>query len=167
VRRHARHISASPHTRRQRGAILLETMVAGAMLLIVATGLMNTFLVAVANNQAQGNIATRTTDYAQEKMEALLALDFSDPALGGAMASDSTVGSLPPQAAAGGYADYWDWNGQPATASTAAYARQWAVSTDSTGTLKTITVVVTGKVPKGSFGLAPTTKLVCLKWSGQ
>lgn len=156
----------SPNTRCQRGAILLETMVAGAMLLIVATGLMNTFLVAVANNQAQGNIATRTTDFAQEKMESLLALDFNDPALGGALAGDSTVGSVPPEGAVDGYVDYRDADGNAATAATAAYTRQWAISADSTATLKTITVVVTGKVPGGPFGLAPATKLVCLKSSG-
>jgi hypothetical protein len=154
------------NSRAQRGSILLETAIAGAILLVVASGLMNTFLIAIAQDQAQGNIATRTTDYAQEKMESLVAPDFNDPSLGGAMAADSAVGSVPPQPPVTGYVDYWDSIGNPAPAATAAYTRQWTVSTDSTATLKTITVVVAGKVSRGSFGLAPTTKLVCLKSSG-
>jgi hypothetical protein len=158
--------SAGVRAPNQRGAILLETSIAGAILLIVATGLMNVFLTVVAQNQAQGNIATRTTEYAQEKMEYLLALDFDDASLGGAMAGDATVGSLPPGAAVEGYVDYRDWNGNAATAATAAYTRRWIVSTDATATLKTIRIVVTGKVPRGSFGVAPSTELVCLKSSG-
>ena len=82
------------------------------------------------------------------------------------MAAGSTAGSLPPQVPVTGYADYRDSIGNSAPAATAAYTRQWTVSTDSTATLKTITVVVTGKVPRGSFGLAPSTKVVCLKSSG-
>ena len=150
----------------ERGTVLIEAMIAAALLVIVAAGLMNAFLVVIAQNQAQGNIATRTTEYSQDKMEQLMALSFTDAGLGGAMAASSTVGSIPPAAVISSYVDYLDRSGNTATSTTAEYTRQWKISTDSTATLKTITVVVTGKVPGRSFGLAPSTMVVCVKSSG-
>jgi Flp pilus assembly protein TadG len=151
---------------RERGTILIETMIAAALLLTVTAGLMNAFLVVVAQNQAQGNIATRTTEYAQDKMEQLVTLNFTDAGLGGAMAASSTVGSIPPAVAVTNYVDYLDQNGNTVTSATAEYTRQWTIATDSTGTLKTITVVVSGQVSKGLIGVAPSTTLVCMKSSG-
>jgi len=151
---------------RQRGMILIETMIAATLLLIVVSGLMNAFLVVVAQNQSQGNLATRATEYSGDKMEQLMALGFTDAGLGGAMAASTTVGSIPPTAIATGYVDYLDRSGNTATATTAEYTRQWKVTSDATATLKTITVVVTAKVPRGTFGLAPSTKVVCVKSAG-
>jgi Tfp pilus assembly protein PilV len=150
----------------ERGTILIETLIATALLLMVVSGLMNAFLVVVAQNYAQGQIGTRTTESGQDKMESLMALDFSNASLGGAMAASATIGSIPPAAVVSTYVDYLDASGNAATATTAEYTRQWTISTDATATLKTITVVATGKVPKGSFGLAPATKVVCVKSSG-
>src|SRR5579863_556415 len=62
----------------ERGLTLIETMIAAAILLIVVVGLLNLFTVAMTTNQQQGNLATRTTEYAQDKMEQLMALNFND-----------------------------------------------------------------------------------------
>jgi hypothetical protein len=87
--------------------------------------------------------------------------------LGGTMAASSTVGSIPPAASIKWYVDYLDINGNLLTSSTGAYyTRQWKVSTDSTGTLKTITVVASSLQTAGVKGLAPSTTLVSVKSSG-
>lgn len=147
------------------GFSLLETVIAIAMLLIAVAGLLTPFLIATAQNEAQGNVATRATELSQDKMEQLLALPFADPGLGGAMAASSTVGAVPPAAGAAGYVDYLDQTGA-ATAAPGFYTRQWSITTDATATLKTITVVVRARNAVGSLGLAPSTTLVCLKSSG-
>ena len=81
--------------------------------------------------------------------------------LGGTMAASSTVGSIPPAAPVTYFVDYLDANGNLLTSSTGAYyTRQWQVSTDSTGNLKTITVVATSVTLKGG---AVSMKLVAVK----
>jgi type II secretory pathway pseudopilin PulG len=184
----------------ERGVTLIETMMAAAMLLIVAAGLLPVFVLGIQATNQQGDMATRTTEYAQDKMEQLLNLNsinitsdgFNDgttdttvfPAktdgstgctgtggnicgLGGTMLASSTVGSIPPAASVTWYVDYLDVNGNLLSNSTGAYyTRQWSVSTDSTATLKTITVVATSLQAAGVKGLAPSTKLVSIKSSG-
>lgn len=166
----------------QGGVGLVETMIAAAILLVIAVGILTIFPSVIAANKTQGDLATRTTEYAQDKMEQLLALSFTDgvtnttvfpeastggTGLGGTMAASSTVGAIPPTAAATGYVDYLDQNGNLLTSSAGAeYTREWKISTDSTATLKTITVVVTAAVPAGVQGAAPSTTLVCVKSSG-
>jgi hypothetical protein len=156
--------------------------VAAALLIIVVTGVMPVFILGLQTTEQQGNIATRTTEYAQDKMESLFKLDFNDAAtdttvfpsgsvggsgLGGTMGASSTAGAIPPTAPVASYADYLDFNGNLLTSSTGAfYTRQWSISTDSTATLKTITVVVTSVQAAGEKGLAPSATLVCIKSSG-
>jgi type II secretory pathway pseudopilin PulG len=166
----------------QRGVSLIESMVAAALLIIVVTGVMPVFILSFQTTEQQGNIATRTTEYAQDKMESLFKLDFNDAAtdttvfppgaaggsgLGGTMGASSTAGAVPPTAAVASYVDYLDFNGNLLTSSAGAfYTRQWSISTDSTATLKTITVVVTSVQAAGEKGLAPSATLVCIKSSG-
>jgi hypothetical protein len=156
-------------------------------------------MLATQTTYAQGDVATRVTEYAQDKMEQLLSLNkdniisdgFNDattdttvfPAavnaldgttsctgtspnicgLGGVMAASSTVGSIPPAAPVTYFVDYLDTNGNLLTSSTGAYyTRQWQVSTDSTGNLKTITVVASS-VAAGMKGGAVSMKLVAIK----
>jgi hypothetical protein len=187
------------HARSERGVTLLETVIAAALLLIVAAGLLPIFAVGIQTTNQQGDIATRTTEYAQDKMEQLLNLSsininsdgFNDgttdttvfPAnpsgctgavgnicgLGGTMLASATVGSIPPAAAVSKYVDYLDINGNLLGSSTGAYyTRQWSVSSDSTATMKTITVVVSLTSPQaaGIKGAAPSTMLVSVKSSG-
>jgi len=186
--------------RSERGSTLIETMLAVAILLIVIVGLLPIFVVGIQTTNQQADLATRTTEYAQDKMEQLLTLNainltsdgFNDGTtdttvfpsvtdgstgctgsgantcgLGGTMAASSTVGSVPPAAAVKYFADYLDVNGNLLTSSTGAYyTRQWKVTTDSTATLKTITIVATAVQGAGVKGLAPSSTLVSVKSSG-
>lgn len=186
--------------RSERGIGLAETLVAGAILLIVVVGLLPIFAFGIQTTNTQGDVATRTTEYAQDKMEQLLTLStvnlasdgFNDGTtdttvfpsvtdgstgctgtganicgLGGTMAASTTVGSIPPAAAVKWFVDYLDVNGNLLTSSTGAYyTRQWQVSTDSTGNLKTITIVASSLQTPGVSGIAPSTTLVCVKAGG-
>ena len=171
--------------RGQRGVTLIETMVAAAILMIGITGVASLFGVSAGANKSNGEMATRTTEYCQDKMEQLLGLSFADGAtdttvfpsnplggtgLGGAMAATTTVGSTDPAAPLLGYVDYLDANGtllSSPTSSTAPgnyfYRRQWSITTDSTGTLKTVTVLTTARANAGSAGITPSTRLVSYK----
>jgi len=161
------HLNTGMRRRRDgHGTTLIETMIAALILLTVVAGLLGLFTVSIQVNEEQGNSATRTTEYAQDKMEQLMAFNFSDANLGGAMGANSTVGSVPPAAVVSGYVDYLDQNGNTLGSSTGAfYTRQWSIATDGTGTLKTITVVVTAK-PLRNQGFVPSTALACVKSSG-
>ena len=182
----------SKRKRDERGLTLVETMIAAAILMIVVTSILSLFTLAVSTNQQQGNLATRTTEYAQDKMEQLVALNFTDTTadttvlpvcinphpppcagtgLGPATLTNGTpVGSIPTVAAVAGYVDYLDDTGnllptsQGSTGSS--YSRQWQISIDATGTIKTITVVATSYVPGIQQGLPPSTIVVCQKSSG-
>ncbi len=79
------------------------------------------------------------------------------------MGPSLTVGSVDPTAPVSKYVDYLDPNGNVLPSSTGSlFTRQWSIATDSTGSLKTVTVVAIAYVPKGPF-FAPSTTLVCLK----
>jgi Tfp pilus assembly protein PilV len=179
------------------GMTLLEIMIAAAVLVTVSAGLLGLFATAIEQNETQGDSAARTTEYAQDKMEQLMKLSFSDTAtdtrvfpvaasggtgLGGS-AVNTTYGSVPsspvpppPEACTVGYVDYLDQSGNlltsygtcgatPVPPSSAFYTREWSIATDSTGTLKTITVVVTAK-PLRKGGVVPSTGLVSVKSGG-
>jgi type II secretory pathway pseudopilin PulG len=166
----------------QHGMTLIETLIACTILLVMVIGVLPVFIVGFQTTEQQGNLATRTTQYAQDKMESLVSLEFNDgvtdttvfppnaaggTGLGGTMAASSSVGGVPPAAAAAGYADYLDINGSPVTSSASAYyTRQWEIATDSTDTLKTIAVVVTAAQGAAVKGLAPSVTLVSIKSSG-
>jgi hypothetical protein len=50
-------------------------MVASAILIIVVAGLLPVFAVGIRTTNQEGDVATRTTEYAQDKMEQLLTLN--------------------------------------------------------------------------------------------
>jgi prepilin-type N-terminal cleavage/methylation domain-containing protein len=162
-----------------RGMSLIETMIAMTILLIGLVSVMSMFTVSVAQNANQGEFATRTTEYAQDKMEQLLALSFSDTAtnttvyppvstggtgLGSGLTAGNTVGSVDTSGTATtGYVDYLDSTGTLLTSSTGwFYKRQWSISLNATGTLKTITVVAITSAQAGR-GVMPSTTLVSFK----
>lgn len=164
----------------ERGETLVETMISAVVLLIGLLGVMGAIsTVAVKQNWNQGDRGTRTTEYAQDKMEQLLALNFNDgtsntagvyptqstggTGLGGVMAANSSVGSVTTGAPVTAYVDYVNSAGNLQTSSTGAkYVRQWMISTDATGRLKTITVV-TRALSTGNGQTEPITKLVSMK----
>ena len=161
------------------GATLIETVVALLILLIGVMSVLGLLTVAVAQNWNMGDRATRTTEYAQDKMEQLLALNFTDSAsntavyptattggtgLGGVMAGSTTVGGVVSGTPVSQYVDYIDSSGNLQTTSTGAlYSRQWSISTNATGNLKTVTVVVRALVSSVNGGGAPVTTLVSMK----
>src|ERR1700751_1088025 len=62
----------------QAGISLIETMIALALLLVAAAGIMTMATVAMSTTETQGHLAARTAEYAQDKMEQLLALQYPD-----------------------------------------------------------------------------------------
>ncbi len=166
-------------SQRERGATLVETMIAMIILMIGVLGVMGVLSIAVTQNWNQGDRSTRVTEYAQDKMEQLLALSFSDSTsntavyptsstggtgLGGSMSGNSTVGGIVAASPVTQYVDYLNSAGNLQTTNSAAlYIRQWRISTNSSGKLKTITVVVRALGSSANGAAAPSTTLVAMK----
>jgi len=187
---HERNTSVSVGRKCQAGMSLLETMIALAILLIVAAGIMGLATTATSTTETQGHLASRTTEYAQDKMEQLLALKFCDgptngtdttvfPAVvnagGTGLAGCNNPGGNPPTALAGGslntgtptngYVDYLDASGN-LVSSTAnwEYIRVWQISvpTGSSG-LKQVSVLAQAHFSIGKDGQMPQSTVVALK----
>ena len=83
-----KNASASLGRNFQAGLGLLECMISLAILLVVSGALMGLGTIALSTTETQGHLASRTTEYAQDKMEQLLALKFCDGPTDG---TDTTV----------------------------------------------------------------------------
>ena len=164
------------HTREEseRGSSLIEVMGATVLIAIVMAGLMGMDAVASRITENYGHLAARTAEYAQDKMEQLLALAWGDtttntavfPATATGGTGLAVGGSSDVAAPTAGYVDYLDQNGQliPAGAGGAApagwfYKRVWQVTNPSVN-LKQITVSVT--VALGYEGASPTTSTMAV-----
>jgi hypothetical protein len=170
---------------------LLETVMALAILLVVSAGVMGLATIATSTTETQGHLASRTAEYAQDKMEQLLALKFCDgptngtdttvfPAVvnaggtglagcnnpGGNPPSASSGGSLNPGAPITGYVDYLDASGN-LVAGTAnwEYIRVWEISVPAgSAGLKMISVLAQARYIIGDQRSGhPQTVLVVLK----
>jgi len=170
--------SSSRNKKAQAGMAMVETLIAIGILLVAATGVMGLATVALTTTENQGHLSARTAEYAQDKMEQLMALAFCDGGTDGKSGTDTTVfpsvagtGSglagcssmaSPVIAQAGGgldttaptttpapFVDYLDANGNK-VASTAnwQYIRVWQITVIS-NTLKQIAVKVQAKNPVG------------------
>jgi type II secretory pathway pseudopilin PulG len=64
--------------RPEKGMTLIETVFALGMLLVVAAGIMSVAVVAVTTTENQGNLGARTAEYAQDKLEQLISLNYND-----------------------------------------------------------------------------------------
>jgi hypothetical protein len=62
----------------EQGSSLVEVLVATALLMTLMAGLMGMAGLAISTTENQGHLAARTTEYAQDKMEQLLALAYGD-----------------------------------------------------------------------------------------
>src|SRR5262252_3299550 len=64
------------HGHAQSGMTLIEVVVAIAILLVVAAGILALASVSMQTTENQGHLMARTAEYAQDKMEQLLALTY-------------------------------------------------------------------------------------------
>jgi Tfp pilus assembly protein PilV len=173
----SRDHSGKKEVRCQRGVTMLETLIATVILLVGVMAQVGLFGVTVVQNWNQGDRATRTTEFAQDKMEQLMVLNFADTTTNTAVYPATTIGgtgltpggSVPPAAPVAGYVDYLDSAGTiQAGAAGAAYRRQWSMTVNAAGNLKTITVVASALTsPGGGAGVAPSTTLVSMQSSIQ
>lgn len=154
----------------QSGTTLIETTIACAILIVGMAGLMGLSTMATSITENQGHLGARTTEYAVDKMEQLLALTYGDaqsnttlfPSTNSGGTGLAVGGSSNPAAPVVGYADYLDKDGNVlcteaspcATAPPATwyYKRVWQISPPAgTTNLKQITVTA---IVKSSFGNA-------------
>lgn len=81
--------SCTVRLRGEAGMTLVETLFALGMLLIVAAGIMSVATVSVVTTENQGNLGARTAEYAQDKLEQLISLNYNDTV------SDTASGIIP------------------------------------------------------------------------
>ncbi len=173
MRLHSATQIGSSKTKAQAGMTLLETVVALALLLVVASGIMSLAGVAMSTTENQGHLASRTAEYAQDKMEQLLALNYLD------VCTDTTVfpavlscgvgtglqvgGGLNPNGPVAGYSDYVDTSGNPVAAGANwQYVRVWQI-TQAAPNLIQISVLTQVRTGVGQVAVLPQTTVVCLK----
>jgi type II secretory pathway pseudopilin PulG len=164
------------------GMSLLETMIALTILIVSTVGIMSMGMIATGTTENQGHLAARSAEYAQDKIEQLMALNYGDSVTDTTQGLACTPSSTPPcnsgtgLAIGGGtdpsnpvtgYADYLDSSGNVlssagGTPSGWFYIRVWQISQASTN-LKQI--AVTAKVrylvgaPQGALPQATLTSL--------
>lgn len=171
----------------QLGMSFVETVVALGILLVVATGVMGLGATALTTTENQGHLAARTAEYAQDKMEQLLALTFCDnqsntaPAAGFVTQNNGGTGlagcnfaTTPPTALTGGglnvnapvaqYVDYLDASGNPVPAAGAwLYIRVWQISAPGPLGLKQISVKAQVRGAVGGVAYTPNSTVIALK----
>ena len=180
--KHMRAHSAPQGRSSESGISLVETMIATVLIAVGLMAVLGLFAASMAHNQAHGDLASRATTYGQTKMEALLALQFTDAstnttvwpyATNGTgvctLLTNASCGGLNPAAPVTGFVDYLDYQGMPTTATAAVngdlvwrYMRQWMIQADASTNLKTITVRTTARRTVGSVA-APFVVLVGFK----
>lgn len=169
----------------ERGTSLIETAIATGILLVVMAGLLGMAALATSYTENHGHLEARTTEYAQDKMEQLLTMAFTDsvsdtvtfPTSPTGGTGISVGGGLDTAAPVTGYVDWLAQNGDllgggatPPT--TWFYERVWQVcylqadnvnclTTPATG-LKRITVTTTVRSSVGR-AIIPRSTVVSLK----
>ena len=161
----------------QKGFSLVETMVALLVLLAVTLGVLPLTLIATKTTENQGHLTARTTEYAQDKLEQLLALAYGDvtsdtrvfPTADGGSNGLTPGGSTDPNAPVNGYVDYLDINGTlvaPGIDGAPAdwyYRRVWAISVPREK-LKQVTVTaIVRRASTGGVGRIPSATVMALK----
>jgi hypothetical protein len=162
--------AVSARLRGEDGTTIIEVVIASAILATLMAGLMSMAGLAISTTENQGHLAARTTEYAQDKMEQLLALSYGDatsdttvfPALSSGGTGLEVGGSSVTTSPVAKYVDYLDQSGNlcgSAAASCIApvgttaptgwfYQRVWAVNSSATdatlpANLKRITITAT------------------------
>lgn len=112
---------------REDGTSLIEVIIASGILVTLMAGLMSLLGLSISTTENQGHLAARTTEYAQDKMEQLLALTYNDttsdtrvfPAANAGGTGLAVGGSSDPDAPAAVYVDYLEGNGDLCVAANA------------------------------------------------
>lgn len=151
------------------GTTLIETTIACGILFVTLAGLMSMGTIATMHTENQGHLAPRTTEYAQDKMEQLIALAFTDstsdtvvfPAVSAGGSGLAIGGSTNTAAPVIRYVDWLSSDGSLLGGGTAPpatwfYQRVWEVTAVS-ASLKRVTVAVTVRAAIGGFMLPKST----------
>ena len=160
----------------ERGTTLIETVIAVSLLLVVMIGLLSMAALATVYTENHGHLEARTTEYAQDKMEQLLALVYTDsasdtvlfPAAATGGTGMSIGGSALTAAPVNGYVDWLAQDGTLLGGGVTPpanwfYQRVWQV-TALTPAVKQLTVTATVKSAIG-YALVPRSSVVALKSS--
>jgi hypothetical protein len=160
--------------REARGISLIETSIACVMMVTVLAGLASLAAVATMHTENEGHLSARTAEYAQDKMEQLLALAYTDsvsntivfPAASSG-GTGLTVGGSTTNPV-NGYVDWLGTDGSLLGGGTAAptkwfYKRLWQISSPTTG-LKQMTVTVTVRSSVGGALLPKSTVVAVKAW---
>ena len=151
-------------------------MFALSLLMIAALGLLPLGVIATTTTENQGHLMARSTEYAQDKLEQLLALSYGDstsdtrvfPAAATGGSGLIAGGSFNPAAPVDLYVDYLDPDGGLLPSVGGAppanwyYQRVWQVTAVS-ATLKRITVTATVRNAIGGVGRTPRATVAALK----
>ena len=163
----------------ERGTTLIETVIATALLLVVMVGLLGMAALATVYTENHGHLEARTTEYAQDKMEQLLALVFTDsanntvvfPATATGGTGMAIGGSADTAAPVNGYVDWLKQDGTLLGGGTTPptdwfYERVWMISYPDPldHAVKQITVTATVKSAVGN-ALVPRSSVIALKSS--
>ena len=105
--------------RTENGFSLIETVIAVGVLAVVAAGILPLGIIATKTTENQGHMTARSTEYAQDKLEQLLALAYGDsisdtrvfPAAANGGSGLSVGGSTNTAAPVAAYVDYLDISG--------------------------------------------------------
>jgi hypothetical protein len=179
-----------PFQRDERGVSLVETMIAVLVAFIAMSSIGAVIFSAMVANKNQGAETTRMTALAQEKIEQLARLSYTDVTTNTTLITDTgwaigltvtanpftvldQLGACPGVGSPNiGYVDFLDNNGQPlsgvcatATAGGFGYVRQWKITTAIAGPpgLKQITVVVYAPNAVNAGGPMPWVALTTFK----
>ena len=157
------------------GTTVVETIIALSILVVAIMGLLGMVTMTAKLTEDQGHLAARATEYAQDKMEQLLALKYGDTtsntavfpvALAGGTGL-ANGGSSVANAPAAGYVDWLDVSGNLLISNGVGapanwfYKRVWQVS-PAAANLKQITVTTTVKFSMSRTEL-PTATVTSLK----
>ena len=160
----------------ERGTTLIETVIATSLLLVVMIGLLSMAALATVYTENHGHLEARTTEYAQDKMEQLLVLVYTDlfgdtvlfpaGAIGGT--GLAVGGSSNTATPVDGYVDWLAQDGSLLGGGVTPpanwfYERVWQVS-QLTPAVKQITVTATVKSAVGN-AMVPKSSVVALKSS--
>ena len=163
--------------RQDSGFSLIETVMALGVLAVIAAGVLPLGLLATKTTENQGHLTARCTEYAQDKVEQLLALAWGDaitdtrvfPAAAAGGSGLAIGGSTNTAAPVAAYVDYLDINGNVLPGGLGGapanwfYVRAWRVTSPRVN-LKQVTVIAKVRAAAlGGQGRPPESTVTALK----